>query len=438
MTCGPVPELLTSRRDHPGSAPWRVEGGPARRGEAWTDLVARVMRVPFGGGAHGRAVRAHELMHARVSPTSPGAFEAWDDLDARTVECAEEFRVNQLLLRVGLELGELRDGSERLTGHRLASQGEWGELVVFAAAVSGTRALADLASGARRVEPEWARACRALERDLVGALRRVPTWSLASTSTDDRGLPQGFAVHTRALAQLIRARLDAGHATSRSRGRGARPAPTGAFAPLLFDDTVVLDRLVRGGVRPRRLPSTSGRHVVRASRLVTDPARRAFERPARRGGGIVVVDQSGSMSLSTEELEALVVRAPGSLVVGYSHAPGSTGVPNAWILADGGRAARTIRTGNVGNGVDGPVLRFALSRRRGSEPLIWICDGQVTDSGDHADAGLAEECAGLVARHRIEMVASVDEAIKRVGRRTALAGRPVALGRVAASIAAAA
>jgi hypothetical protein len=434
VTSGPVPELLTGRRDRPGAAPWTVEGGLARRGEAWTDLRGRVMRVPFGGGAHGRLVRAHELMHARVSPIGAGAFGSWAELDPRTVECAEEFRVNCLLGRLGFDVGELRDGSERLTGQRLASEGEWGELLRFAAAVSGTRALAELATGARRVDPEWARACRSLERELTQLVRRVPTRSLASTTSDERALPEGFAVHTRALAEVIGGWAATVQRPSARARRGARPGPTGSFAPLLFDDGVVLDRQVRGGMRPRRVAAASGRRLVRAARLVTDPARRAFDRPASRGGGVVVVDQSGSMSLSSDELEALVARAPGVFVVGYSHAPGSAGVPNAWVIADGGRAATTVRAGNVGNGVDGPVLRFALTKRRCHEPLVWICDGQVTDSGDHADPRLAAECARLVARHGIVMVATVGEAIERLRSRSAPAGRAVALGRVAAAL----
>jgi hypothetical protein len=431
---GPVPELLSSRRDRRGSAPWQVDRGAARRGEAWTDLVGRVMRVPFDDSAHSRLIRAHELMHARVSPAPPGAFDAFDDVETRSVECAEEFRVNQLLGRLGFDLGELRDGSERLTGQRLVTEGEWGELIRFSAAVSGTRALTDLATGARRVDREWAQACRSIERDLIRLVRRVPTRDLASTRLAGE-LPEGFAVHTRGLAVLIDSRVQGARRAPARPRRGGRPAATGAFAPLLFDETVALDRRVRGGVRPRRVPAASGRRVVRAARLVTDPARRAFERPARGGGGVVVVDQSGSMSLSADELASLVARAPGALVIGYSHAPGSTGIPNAWILSDRERTASSVRAGNVGNGVDGPALRFALSKRRHHEPVLWICDGQVTDSGDHADATLAAECARLVVANRIQMVPSVADAIARLSSRTPLAPGVSALGRVAAALA---
>ncbi len=435
MGAGPAPELLTSRRDRPAQR-WRVEAGAARRGEAWTDLIGCTMRVPFDGGAHGRLVRAHELMHARVSPTVASCLESWADLTPRTVECAEEFRVNQLLGRVGFDLSELRDGSERLTGTRLAEAGEWGELVLFAAAVSGTRALGDLLTGVRRVDPSWARPCRELERSLVRLVRRVPTRSLGSTVTVN-GLPGGFAVHTRAIASMVAAHVASGpssRGSARGPRRGARPAATGTFAELMLDEQVVRDRVVAGAAAPRRAPSSSGRRVVRPGHLVVDPARRAFDRPARGRGGVVVVDQSGSMSLTSGDLEALLAAAPGAFVLGYSHAPGSVGVPNAWVLASRGRAASTVRAGNVGNGVDGPALRFALQQRRAREPMVWICDGQVTDSGDHADAGLSADCASLLVRHGIQMVATVPEALAVLRAPGRGMGRPRALGRVGAAV----
>lgn len=435
MRPGPTPELLTSRRDRPAATRWHVEPGPAVRGEAWTDMLGCVMRVPFDAGAHGRLVRAHELMHARVSPAVRGALEAWPTLDARTVECAEEFRVNHLLQRIGFDLAELRDGSERLSGTRLAEAGDWGEAVRFAAALAGTRAARDLLRGVRGVDERWAATCRSLERDLVARARRTPLASLASTRPAANGLPEGFAVHTRELAELIAAAVASSPLGSPpARRRTACPAATGVFAPLLFDATVPLDRAVPGALAQRRRVAAYGRRVVRPDRLLTDPGRRMFERPARSTGGIVVVDQSGSMAMPAADLERLLAAAPGAYVLAYSHAPGSSGVPNAWVLADRGRAASVVRPGNVGNGVDGPALRHALSRRRRGEPVVWVCDGQVTDSGDHADAQLAAQCARLVVRHGIAMVASIDEALELLCHPRAPGRRPRALGRVGAAV----
>jgi hypothetical protein len=140
------------------------------------------------------------------------------------------------------------------------------------------------------------------------------------------------------------------------------------------------------------------------------------------------------MSLGEHQLGELLDAAPGAFVLGYSHVPGAVGVPNAWVLADRGRATSNVPAGNVGNGVDAPALRLALSRRRAAEPFIWVCDGQVTDSGDHADLALAAECGRLVVRHGIRMVATVDEARRLLQAPRSGLVRPRAIGRVGATV----
>jgi hypothetical protein len=141
------------------------------------------------------------------------------------------------------------------------------------------------------------------------------------------------------------------------------------------------------------------------SRLLTDEKRRAFARRTTVHGGIVIIDQSGSMDIDDASLSALLRRAPDALVVGYSHRPGDNEfTPNVWILADRGSVATEIPSGNIGNGVDGAVLEWALRRRQNSEPIVWVTDGQVTDSHDHPDERLTTACAQMVLRHRIRLV----------------------------------
>jgi hypothetical protein len=128
------------------------------------------------------------------------------------------------------------------------------------------------------------------------------------------------------------------------------------------------------------------------------------------------------MDVEPEALKGLLRRAPEALVLGYSHRPGDRGSsPNAWLLCDRGSVAVTYPTGNVGNGVDGPALRWALTRRRGDEPVVWVTDGQVTDSHDHPDAALTRECAQLVRRHRVRLARDLSSAtaILRSNRPTA-------------------
>ena len=118
-----------------------------------------------------------------------------------------------------------------------------------------------------------------------------------------------------------------------------------------------------------------------------------------------MIDQSGSMDVSPEDLRGLLHEAPAALVIGYSHRPGDRGTtPNAWVLCDQRVLASPSPSGNVGNGVDGPVLAWAAAHRRANEPFVWVTDGQVTDSHDYPDAALSRECARMVRDHRIRLV----------------------------------
>jgi hypothetical protein len=68
--------------------------------------------------------------------------------------------------------------------------------------------------------------------------------------------------------------------------------------------------------------------------------------------------------------------------------------------------------GNGGNGVDGPAIRFAASKRRKGEPFIWVCDGIVTDGvHDTTYDNLDLECVRLVRKHGIHMVENVRGAV---------------------------
>jgi hypothetical protein len=146
-------------------------------------------------------------------------------------------------------------------------------------------------------------------------------------------------------------------------------------------------------------------------RLLTDAHRRAFTQNVPHHGGVVVIDLSGSMDLSPDDLHDVLRCAPSALVVGYSHRPGDVGsTPNAWLLAERGSVATRCPTGNVGNGVDGPILEWALQHRQGNEPVVWVTDGQVTDSHDHPDEALTDLCASLVRRHRIRLARNLMDA----------------------------
>ncbi|MFZ0768301.1 MAG: hypothetical protein WAM64_03665, partial [Acidimicrobiales bacterium] len=329
-----------------------------------------------------------------------------------------ELRVNTLLFRLGFDVSLLKDGTEKPGGRRVAEADSWSEAICFLVAVVGTGAEKDYLAGIRQGRASWLPAMRAIRKRAV-ALMGQSTSSLAATNLNDAGLPSGYATSTlelaRTLTQTMEARVPANaeelRIFRRSLDVGGRRPPTGHFAPLVFDES--LERLPRGtlGTVRRTRATTTGRNLRFPGRLITDDHRRAFGDRVARRGGVVVVDQSGSMDVDHNSLQQLLRRAPHALVVGYSHRPGDRGsAANAWLLCDRGNSATTWPTGNVGNGVDGPVLRWALAQRRASEPFIWVSDGQVTDSHDHPDEHLTIECAELVRHHRIRLVRDLDEA----------------------------
>ncbi|MGC8509996.1 MAG: hypothetical protein ACP5PB_03885 [Acidimicrobiales bacterium] len=336
--------------------------------------------------------------------------------------------MNTLVGRLGFDVTLLCDGTEKEGGRRLGEAGAWDEVACFVLAVMGTGAERAFLAGVRRARPEWMGALRALQRRVRHLVDDCATPILSSTRPGDDGVPQGYAAATVVVARLVSgvlsARVPVGatelRAFRRSLEVGGRRPPSGRFATMVFAPDVDVRPRSRARVLRRDRPSTSGTVLRRPERLLTDPLQRAFSHPTRYRGGIIVIDQSGSMDLDASAMERVVRCAPDALVVGYSHKPGDRGAtPNVWLLVYRGRSALEWPTGNVGNGVDGPVLRWALARRVGAEPVVWVTDGQVTDSNDHPDAALAQECADLVLRHRVRLTRDVADAVRLLTSRAA-------------------
>ena len=413
------PELVTGRADGFVVRAWHVVEGSSRRGEASCDLTERILEVPTGIDETARVVRAHELMHSRVSPHRP--LDPWlaRDLSPRALECAEELRINSLLGRLGFDVSLLRDGSEKLGGRRLAESGQWGEAVCFFMAVVGTGAEKDFLAGVRQGDPSWLGGLRAIRKRAVTLMASLELDELGATNVGPENVGAGYVQSTMMLARILTSSMEArppldAHELRRFRRSlelGGRRAPSGRFAPLQLDgDTVTQVRPRRGGIRRYR-PSVTGTTMRYPGRMLTDDQRRGYARRVNAHGGVVVIDQSGSMDLDPDVLTKMLRRAPNALVLGYSHRPGDQGsTPNAWIIADRGAVVESCPVGNVGNGVDGPALEWAIGRRTGREPLIWVTDGQVTDSHDHPDDALSRHCATLVRRHAIRLARSLDDA----------------------------
>lgn len=465
----PMPEVVIAGRGDTEGGRWEVKAGSSQRGEAFTDFGNKRLVAPVVDDETARVIRNHELTHARISPANEGEFQVLADsgLTERVIHCAEEFRVNTVLKGLGFDVDLLSDGSEGKSGERLSKEGSveaWNEAVAFSTALLGTKAYNKFVAGIRKHQPEWATELKEIgkqvKKDLGWALDN-PT-VLGSTEkvvvdTDEAGneitLPAGFDRYTRQVAQRLSRSLrvpeseakaeikeaikDGGKVIGKTEGeKYGTGYGKNVFAPLILDN-LPLTVPVSGYVKQKRKSTNVGLAIKYPDRLLTDPHRRIFTQKRKVKGGIVVIDQSGSMDISQEDLEQVLREVPGALVIGYSHKPNSTdGTPNAWVLAKNGKRVKEVRDGNVGNGVDGPVLDFALTQRKGKEPVVWVCDGQVTGANDRDnDLELTRAVAHIVVRHGIIQVASVGQAADALAHpdkyRNKYAGRT---GRVIADL----
>ena len=445
MNARPIyPELITGRDDAFSDTAWTVEVGWSLRGHASCDFVNRRLQVPLGTTNIDRLIRAHELVHLRVSPHDIHPLAVHPELSQRALECAEEYRVNLLLQRLDFDVSILSDGSELSAAQRLAANGAWEEVVFFFVATLGTGAEREFLKGLRRVAPQWVKALQIMRRRILSMYARWSALEIgATTREDDQHLPSGFELFCVPLARLMMSVAGSSVPNTpeslrqfrRSLEPGGRRAPSGRFAELVLDDSLDYVAVSRRANARRDRPDVTGTSLRYPSRLLSDPHQRAFARSRRSPGGVVIVDQSGSMDLSNEEIDALLAATPGAFVIGYSHRPGDQGsVANAWVIAHSGLRAKELPHGNVGNGVDGPVLRYALAQRHRGDHVIWVTDGQVTDSNDHPGPSLSRECAEIARRHRVILVRTVSEAVAvlRRGRTSALES-PMSYGRVGAA-----
>jgi hypothetical protein len=179
----------------------------------------------------------------------------------------------------------------------------------------------------------------------------------------------------------------------------------------------------------RWLSTDRGTRLRRIHRICTD--RKVFGYKKPEYGGTILIDCSGSTSLSPEMIHALVHALPDAQIALYSGAR-TTGILR--IVADRGRITddRLLdRPSAPGNIIDGPALEW-LGRQRG--PRIWISDGGVTGKFDGPAAELTRQARDLVRWGRIHRVwppAAITKVVPvrpqmRRLLKAVLAGRPYA------------
>lgn len=176
-------------------------------------------------------------------------------------------------------------------------------------------------------------------------------------------------------------------------------------------------------VTPAGLHSDRGHYPTAMHRFMTDKA--IFRSRRRALGGAILIDVSGSMSISNEQIHSFIREVPAAVIAIYSADYSNNGYLR--LVAEKGRAvdkwvslAQTYKEsygqplGPVSNnGIDGPALRW-LAKQDGRK--FWISDGWATSGEGCFHSSLARECRDMMKRHSIMMLPDLNEALKKIKR----------------------
>lgn len=453
----PLPEAL-GRGDVDKGGAWTVEACPPTRGLPVTSVEGRFMNVPMTGDALSTAIRIHEMVHAKVSPKDLSPFIARGFASEESLRSVEEMRVNYLATQLGYDMNVLSDGAEKEVGERLVAIGDWNSAVQFAVATIGTGGHKKFIAGVRRHNKMWGSVLADISRRAMREMKKVQRHRLSSTSLTPDGFIEGFG-YTENIASWIdrlcekqpddkndetdssdgssddtsdtdeskkddksksdsdKEAIDKALAESRKEKMVER-SPIPSWFPLRVEH-LPMPEVLSGSLGKKRVASNSGKHPRRLHRYLTDPQKRVFDKTVRGQGGIVVIDTSGSMRLSRDDVMSIVMASPGCTVLSYSvpswgiDDDGQAIEPNAYVLASRGRMVDEMPEFGSANAVDLPVLKWAVNERRSSRtPIVWVCDGYVTGYGDVAHEALTLQAVEYCLAHGIAIVPDANSAVK--------------------------
>lgn len=470
----PEPNIII-RRDRPIGR-WTAEECAPKRGVAKTDLIGRRLYAPVGDTPLERVVRAHELMHAKITPAED--LDKWLARKVATfeaIQAVEEVRVNYGIQKAGFNLDDLTDGNEDADGEYSAINGEWRSAVLFAVATAGTSGGKRFLVGVRRHNKQWADALQKIQKHIwkhiqgadTGRIGRKSVAKESPFSTERcsaNGLyPHGFswterwAEYVDRLAEIppktktAPSKKNKGSAVDESQegdsqdGKGdgqdgddeeetksiankgsesyeetlrdlrpLRQERGGDKWSNLSWGKVPLTAVSKGRLGKSRVAMAYGRNPRRIGRLYTDPQRRVFDHERRAKGGIVLIDGSGSMSLTRNNVLDILKVAPGATVAIYSDMDEGKGVvPNIHIIAKDGKCVeeKNMPEFGRGNGVDLPALEWAIEQRKKKEPVVWVTDGGVCVANSGYSELLAKACISTAKKHNVICVDHVNDAI---------------------------
>lgn len=430
----PIPEALTKTA-------WEIVGGETPK------VMPGKLIVPLSPDQHDQVLRTHELAHIKWSPK-----EIPKDLNPAIVAMVEDARITwrMRLAKVKLEPGYPSElvaytvAKLRATGDkwgafmfRVGMSGMPGQEVVDAALRSEDEGMEAVLTSLRNSAQHpndfqwtvnWTRHLMAMikaEKDERDQRQQERQQSASRRSEGERAAEREFTQTARRQAEN-----DLAGANWRARASGElqraethqRYKPTGVphnnwwttsdtldpWGDMAMEEPPLTQRMPGRFGRQRR-PCDTGSALNYPARLWQD--QKVFGRKLRGRGGSVLIDGSGSMSLTPEQIWKILEHAPGATIAIYGSAGTDCRRGILRVLAKKGLVvkAKLARSPGGGNVVDFPALEWLAKQE---EPRVWVSDGHVTGKGERHGMANQAQCFDLCKRKRVLRTPHLKEAIE--------------------------
>ena len=407
----PLPEAI-----HEGQ--WDVRHGPPS-----VSIANRLFSAPLDASTRSYHIRRHEIGRAHWFPTDVGPASKSIGCHPRTLLAVEDAVINCTCTNIPM-IGKpnyvptLKE--QQFLSKRISSIPDLRNRILSALSLSFSDMASQLSAD---MDPNEMKVITTVEAMLVHGAERVPTdgsveiaclWleAMFDKLQSEKNISDGYvsAMDLQKFAQS-----HAGDATKYKKGlkrsfMGFKPGiGTGScgWCKVKWHYPPLDQRLPGRKMGRKKYAQEYGAVPKRMYRWGIDGC--VFERVVKGPGGGILLDASGSMKFSAEDLYTILTSVPNCTVAMYC-SRGSIG--HISLIAHKGRCVTEEvlsdhRFGS-GNGIDGPSLRWLSTIKK---PLYWISDGCVTGSGDEIRENLVLECAAICADSNIKRIATIKRAL---------------------------
>lgn len=378
------------------------------------NMETKLMFVPLDATLESEFVRAHEVTHAKFSPIMPNAEEL-GDLSVMILKAVEDYRIHRLMKLAKITY----DFGDTITGRFRFVETPMDIMSLYICCLGSPYETAMKAAIPESVKPEkdgnyLNQATKILVRHFGDRIDSDAIFSFTTTLECTREL-QNLVTHAEHIAKLVEAddtlpeemlESEIAELMKFHMPDGEDPdhkdVPWGRMDIMIYPMPIrCKSYLVRANV-----PVDEGVMMHDISRWSTDG--KIFSKKKAVFGCTILMDLSGSMSLSRQDVYHVIEKAPHAKIMTYS-ANGESGTLR--IIADKGKRVYDddmgARDGGM-NVIDFPALQY-LSQQRA--PRIWISDGHVTGIYDRSTPAMSLQCKEFALSHGIKRVPNIKKAL---------------------------